>query len=304
MNNKPKLVVIIGQTASGKSDLAVFLAHKFSGEIISADSRQVYKYMNIGTGKISQKAMRGIPHHLLNVAHPSRQFTVVQYKKKAQKIITYIQNKGKIPILVGGTGFYIQAIIDNIDFPEVPANKVLRSMLRNISNEELFKKLKKLDPRRAKNIDPKNKRRIIRALEIIEDTDKSVPVMRIYENPMDVLIIGINIERDELVKRIKKRLDTRFNEGMIKEIKNLHKKYRVSWKRLENFGLEYKWIALYSQNKITKKEMEEKLFRDTKRYAKRQMTWFGKDKKIKWIQLKNLKQLQKEAEKLVKNFLV
>ena len=266
LKRKNKLLIILGPTASGKSDLAVFLAKKYNGEIISADSRQVYTWMDIGTGKITKREMKGIPHHMLDVAHPSRQFTVVQYQKKSLKIIRDIQRRGKLPILVGGTGLYIQAVVDGTVFPGVPPNRMLRSKLRNKSTAELFQKLQKLDPRRALSIESKNKRRLIRALEIIEATGKPVPRLANSKQQTmnNVLILGIKISREELNKKIKLRLKKRLKQRMIKEVKNLHEKYRVSWRGLEKFGLEYVWIARYLQNKISKEKMEEKLYRDIK----------------------------------------
>ena len=298
LKRKNKLLVILGPTSSGKSDLAVFLAKKYNGEIISADSRQLYTWMDIGTGKITKREMKGIPHHMLDVAHPSRQFTVVQYQKKALKIIRDIQRRGKLPILVGGTGLYIQAIVDRTVFPEVGPNRVLRSKLRNTPVDELFQKLQKLDPRRALSIEAENKRRLIRALEIIEATGKPVPRLANSKQQTmnNVLILGIKISREELNEKIKLRLKKRLKQRMIKEVKNLHEKYRVSWRGLEKFGLEYGWIARYLQNKISKEKMEEKLYRDIKNYAKRQMTWFKRDKRVRWI--KN----EQEAKILVQKF--
>lgn len=300
---KDKLLVIVGPTASGKSDLAVFLAKKFNGEVISADSRQVYKYMDIGTGKVTKKEMGGIPHYMLDVAHPSRQFTVAQYKKKTEKIIRDIQKRGKLPILVGGTGFYIDSVVYNLEFPEVKANKELRNKLRNKSAEELFEILKRKDPRRAKTIEAKNKRRLIRALEIIEETGKPVPeTSNKIQATRDTLIIGIKVDKELLHERIEKRLYARLRQGMIAEVKKLREDVGVSWRRLENFGLEYRWIARYLRGKVSKEEMREELARDIKRYARRQMVWFKRNKNIKWITLENKKQLQKEAEDLVKIF--
>ena len=308
-NDKPRLVVIVGPTASGKSELAVFLALRFGlrqaqkqygiqgAEIISADSRQVYEYMDIGTGKITKKEMAGIPHHLLDVAHPSRQFTVVQYKKKALKVIRDIQRRGKLPILVGGTGFYIQAVVDNVDFPAVPPNNKLRSKLRSLSAEELFKKLQKLDPNRAATIDAKNKRRLVRALEIIEATGKLFPSKAGILPAFDTLILGIDITREELNKKIEKRLKKQFSRGLVAEIKRLHEKYGVSWRRLEYYGLEARWVAQYLQGKTIKQELWDNLLQDTKKYAKRQMTWFHRDHRIRWVKNK------KEAERIVASFL-
>jgi len=292
---RPKLIVILGPTASGKSNIAVKLAKRFNGEIVSADSRQVYRGMDIGTGKITKKEMRGIPHYLLDVASPKRTFSVAQYKKLAEKAIKKILRKKKIPILCGGTGFYIQAVVDDISFPPVKPDWQLRKKLEKKSTKELFEILKKLDPNRAKKIDKNNPRRLIRAIEIVKKTKKPVP--EIKKNPKyDILMIGIKKEKEELKKLIGKRLKKRLKQGMIKEVENL-KKSGISWKKLESFGLEYKWIAKYLQKQISKSEMIEKLKKYIEDYARRQMVWFKKDKRIVWV--KNYK----EAEKLVKNFL-
>jgi len=291
-----KLIVIVGPNASGKTDLSIKLAEKFNGEIISADSRQVYKGMDIGTGKITKKEMKNIPHYLLDVASPKRKFTAAQYKKLSQKAIEKIFKKEKIPFIVGGTGFYIQAVIDNIAIPEVKPDWQLRKKLEKLKKEELFKKLKKLDPQRAKNIDQNNKRRIIRAIEIVLKTKKPVPKLKKTKPSFDFLILGLKRNFNDLKKRIEKRLKMRLKQGMIAEVKKL-KKSGLSWKRLEEFGLEYRYIALYLQKKLSYQEMISKLQKEIERYAKRQMTWFKRDKRIKWI--KNYK----EAERLVKKFL-
>ena len=291
-----KLIVVSGPTASGKSELAVKLAKKFNGEIISADSRQVYKGMNIGTGKITKKEMQGIPHYLLDVASPKRRFTVAQYRNLALKAINKIFRKDKIPILCGGTGFYIQAVVDGIVIPEVKPDWRLRSNLNKLSAVELYQKLKKLDPKRAKTIERKNKRRLIRAIEIVIKTKKPVPALKKNPLPYPVLMIGIKKEKKELSSLIRKRLLRRLKRGMIAEVKKL-KKSGLSWKRLEEFGLEYRWVARFLQKKLNYQEMLKKLQKDIEHFAKRQMTWFKKEKRIQWI--KN----QKETEKLIEKFL-
>ena len=291
-----KLIVVSGPTASGKSELAVKLAKKFNGEIISADSRQVYKGMNIGTGKITKKEMQGIPHYLLDVASPKRRFTVAQYRNLALKAINKIFRKDKIPILCGGTGFYIQAVVDGIVIPEVKPDWRLRSNLNKLSAAELYQKLKKLDPKRAKTIEKKNKRRLVRAIEIIMKTKKPVPPFKKQPLPYPVLIIGIKKSLEELKKIIEKRFLKWLRQGLIKEVKNL-KKSGLSWKKIEDFGIHYRVIAQYLQNKINYKEMIENSLKELRNYAKRQMTWFKRDKRIIWV--KNYK----EAEKLIKKFL-
>jgi len=291
-----KLIVILGPTASGKSYLAVKIAKKIKAEIISADSRQVYKGMDIGTGKITEKEMQGIPHHLLDVALPEKRFTVSQYQKLAERAISEILKKGKIPILCGGSGFYIQAVIDGIVIPEVRPDYSLRTKLEKLNTQELFAKLKTLDKTRAENIDNNNRRRLIRALEILIKTKKPVPSLK--KNPLSYpfLIIGIQKNKEELKKLIRKRLLKRLKQGMIKEVENLHKS-GISWQRMEEFGLEYRLAAQYLQNRINYKEMIELIQKESEQFSKRQMTWFKKDKRINWI--KNYS----EAEKLIKRFL-
>ncbi|MBU1045796.1 tRNA (adenosine(37)-N6)-dimethylallyltransferase MiaA [Patescibacteria group bacterium] len=294
-NINNKVLVIVGPTSSGKSDLAVYLAKEFNGEVISADSRQAYKGMDVGTGKITKKEMRGIPHHLLDVVSPKTRFTVTQYVKKAEKAIEKIRAKGKLPIICGGTGFYIQALIDGITIPEVKPDWALRRKLEKHPAEELFRRLEKLDSKRAKNIDRHNKRRLIRAIEIVLKTKKPIaPVKK--KQKYNVLIIGIKTEKKELQDKIRARLLKRLKQGMVEEVENL-KKSGLSWKRLEEFGLEYRFIAFYLQNKINYEEMIEKLQKEIEYYAKRQMTWFRKDKRIRWIGNK------KTAETLAKKFI-
>lgn len=304
MSRDKKIIVILGPTASGKSDLAVRIAKKFRGEIISADSRQVYKGMDIGTGKITKKEMCGIPHHLLDVASPKRKFTVTQYRKLALLAINKIFKNGKIPIICGGTGFYIQAVIDGLVIPQVKPDWKLREKLGKKTVKELYKILKKLDPRRARTIEKENPRRLIRAIEIVMKTKKPVPLLKMNPLPYPVLIIGIKKSPEELSKLIKKRLLKRLKAGMIEEVKKLHRN-GVSWKRLDEFGLEYRWLARYLtdfQNlpyleRFRKSRHQEALQKDIEHYAKRQMTWFKRDNRIHWI--KN----REEAEKLTQKFL-
>jgi len=281
-----KLIVIVGPTASGKTDLSVKLAKKFKGEIISADSRQVYKGMDIGTGKATKKERRGIPHHLLDVVSPKTRFNVAKYRKLALRAIEKIQEKNKLPILVGGTGFYIQAVIDGIIIPPIKPDWKLRKKLEKKTNQELFKMLKKLDPNRAETIEKNNPRRLIRALEIIIKSKKTIPELKKQPIKADVLMLGIKKDQKDLKELIRKRLLKRLKQGMITEVKKLHNPPAgggVSWKRLEEFGLEYRYLVFFLQGKLTKQEMIEKLQKEIEHYAKRQMTWFKKDKRIHWI---------------------
>lgn len=298
MKNRPKIIVILGQTSTGKSDFAVQIAKKVKGEIISADSRQVYKGMDLGTGKITKYEMQGIPHHLLDVANPKKVFSVSGYKKLADNKIKEILKRGKVPILCGGTGFYIDAVVNGTILPEVAPNAKLRAMLAKKSVVELFKMLKKLDPSRAKNIDSKNPVRLIRAIEIAKALGK-VPKVK-SGTEYDALKIGLTLPDEVLKKRIYARLLARIKKGMLKEIENLHKS-GVSWKRMNELGLEYRYGAMYLQGKITKKEMIEKLNTESWQYAKRQKTWFKRDKDTVWIDPRKNKE-KLEIFRTVKQF--
>jgi len=286
---KPKIIVILGPTATGKSDVAVKLAKDFNGEIISADSRQVFKGMDLGSGKITEKEMLGIPHYLLDVVKPQTYFSVAKYKDIAEKVIEKIIKKGKTPIICGGTGFYIDSIVKNILLPEVPPNQKLRKELSNKSTEQLFDILKKLDPKRAKTIDKNNPARLVRAIEIVKVLG-SVPEIKTLPKKYDFIFIGLDLPDEILKERITIRLIKRIEVGMIKEIENLHKN-GVSWKRLESFGLEYRQTALFLQKKInlstplktSKEQMIENLNREIWNFVKRQRTWFKANKKIVWI---------------------
>jgi tRNA dimethylallyltransferase len=264
-----KVIVILGQTATGKSALAVKIAKKIGGEIISADSRQVYKGLDIGTGKVTKKEMSGIPHHLLDVVSPKKKFTVAEYKTLAEEKIKEIISRGKTPIICGGTGFYIDAITKGVIFPEVPPNIRLRKALEKKSVLELFEMLKKLDGIRAKNIDAKNKVRLIRAIEIAKALGE-VPKIKETKPKYKFIKIGLYLPEDKLKKKVEQRVKKMFKDGLLSEIKNL-KKSGVSNKRLKEFGFEYF------------EPTEDKVILETTKYAKRQMTWFKRDKEIKWF---------------------
>src|SRR4030042_5622060 len=291
-NSGGKLIAVVGPTASGKSEMAVALAKKFGGEVISADSRQIYKGMDIGSGKITKAEMKSIPHHLLDIAQPKVKFTVASYQKLAMEEIEKIIERKKIPILCGGSGFYIQSVLDGDIIPPVKPDWKLRKRLEKKSIGQLFRMLERLDKIRAKSIDKNNPRRLIRAIEIVIKTKKRVPLQEKRHLPYPILMIGIKKTNEELKKAIESRLARRLKSGMIDEVKNLHKD-GLSWKRLEEFGLEYRNVARYLQGKTSIEEMKGKIQKESEQYAKRQMTWFKRDKRIKWA--KN----QKEAEKLV-----
>jgi tRNA dimethylallyltransferase len=293
---KNKLIIIVGPTSSGKSELAVKLAKKLNGEIISADSRQIYKGMDLGTGKIPGQWIRGFyiykktPHHLIDFVSPCRQFSVAKFKALAQKKIKDILARGKTPILCGGTAHWIDAVVFDQNIPDVKPNKKLRANLEKKSADALYNRLYKLDPARAFNIDHFNKRRLIRALEIVISSGKPVPpfplLPKIGESKVEVnaIWIGINLPQETLFTKIKTRLGQRIRQGMINEVKKLHRD-GLSWRRLESFGLEYKFVSLYLQKKLAYEEMIRQLSLAIKHYSKRQMTWWKKNKKIRWFNL-------------------
>ncbi len=292
----PPLIVIIGPTGSGKSALAVKLAQKYQGEVISADSRQVYKGLDIGSGKITKREMKNVPHYLLDVASPKKTFTVTQYQKLASIALSKIWQKKKLPILCGGTGFYVQAVLSGTSYPSVKPNLKLRRALEKLTAEQLFNKLKKLDPKRATTIQKENKRRLIRALEIIHKLGK-VPEVKTNPLAANILIIGLKPNDNKLKQLIKKRILKRLHQGMIKEVAGLHRN-GLSWRRLENFGLEYRFIAKYLQGKLTKDEMINELSIASWHYAKRQMTWFKKMSNVNWCD--NASKAQKYANNFLK----
>ena len=241
--------------------------------MLSADSRQVYKGLNVGTGKITKKEMQGVKHHLLDVASPKKQFSADDFVKLAHSHI--LKNVG-ISIVVGGTGFYIDALTGRLNFPNVPPHKTLRKHLSKKTAKQLFAQLKKLDPRRAKTIEPENPRRLIRAIEIAKALGKN-PLPR-AEKKYDVLWLGLNPK--DLKKKIHTRLKAR--EGMISEAKRLHA-HGLSYKRMQELGLEYKYLALLLQKKLNREQFFIELERAINRYAKRQMRYFKRNKDIIWV---------------------
>ena len=323
MRKRPKIIVIVGPNASGKSELGVRLARKIGGEIISADSRQVYRGLDIGSGKITKKEMRGVPHHCIDIANPKKVFTALDFKNCAKDAIADIVLRGKTPIIVGGTGFYIDAALGRVKLGGVPPNHALRKKLANYSTIQLLNYLTKLDPKRAKTIEQKNPVRLIRAIEIALASKALLPSPKREANELltdfaafsawsppkaerkgqatsepragaarmrsevalaslEIQWLGIKRPPDELKKRIEKRLIARI-PGIIREVKKLRRN-SVSWKRLYDLGLEYRYVSLYLRGKISKLQLTQQLTSQIWHYAKRQMTWFKKNKEIRWIQ--------------------
>lgn len=281
-SKKPKIIVIVGPNASGKSALAVTLAKKFNGEVISADSRQVYRGLNIGTGKVTKTEMSSVPHHLIDVADPKRVFSAADFVRLGRKAISNVARREKVPIVVGGTGFYISALLGEMSLPQVEPNKKLRKQLEAKNPAQLFSILEKLNPTRAQAIDPLNKHRLVRAIEIAKAIGSTPKCSSILE--YEVLKIGIKHSDKVLRDRIHERLIARMRRGMAAEAKRLHEK-GLSYARMHTLGLEYRYLADYLQNELSKQEFLEILENKIWQYAKRQITWFKKDKEIKWFKL-------------------
>lgn len=278
-DSKTKVLVIVGATASGKTSLSIKLAQVFSGEVISVDSRQVYKTLNIGTGKVTPEEMQGIPHHLLDLVDPNETYSAARFAEDAHQAIEEIIVRKHLPIIAGGTFFYIDTLLGKIPTPEVPPNPPLRQRLEMLPVEVLYAQLKEKDPSRAAYMDPHNKRRIIRALEIVSALG-SVPHLPRAEK-YSTLTIGIHREKEELRMRYKKRAQQWLQQGFLEEIANLLRA-QVSEERLREIGFEYRLgIDLYTQ-RITEDEFIQKFIEKNWQYAKQQLKWLKRDSSIAW----------------------
>jgi tRNA dimethylallyltransferase len=310
---KPKIIVVLGPTASGKTSLSIKLAQEFSGEIISVDSRQIYREMNIGTAKepedkkiknqenkkISSEAyyIQDIPHHGIDIRNPNEEMTAAEFKEYAEQKIEDIVTRGKVPILAGGTGFWIQAIIENLEIPAVPPDQTLRQVLGAKSAQELYKMYKDKDPVGAKTIDKHNKVRMIRAIEICIKTGTPMSDQQSKgEQKYNVLQIGIDVDRKELYNRIDQRVDQMIEQGLVNEVKQIRDKYGCVSMALTGIG--YRQICEYIDDKVTLEQAIDTIKKDTRHYAKRQMSWFRRNKRIVWIKEYD------QAKDLVKEFLV
>ncbi|MBU1083090.1 tRNA (adenosine(37)-N6)-dimethylallyltransferase MiaA [Patescibacteria group bacterium] len=299
MKTKPKVIVIVGPTSSGKTELSLKLAKKFNGVIISADSRQIYKEMDIATAKTTRDQQQGIPHYMIDIIQPNEEFSLMFYQNTVYNLLNKItksnlRNKqATIPFIVGGTGLYVQAIVEGYKIPHAEPNQQLREKLNNLSLEKLIIKLKKFDPKTT--VDLKNKRRVIRAIEILSTLGSTSKIKR-QAPAFDFLQIGIKLPRETLYQRIEKKVEEMYKHGLVKETKKLLSAgYDFSEPAFSALG--YKHIRDYIKNKITLKAALELMKKDTKHFAKRQLTWFKKNKKIHWIES------YPEAESLIQNFL-
>lgn len=298
----PRLPVIVGPTASGKSSLGIQLAQRFAGEIISADSRQVYRGMDIGTAKVTPEERAMIPHHLLDVVDPGETYTVSQYQQAAITVINDILMRGKQPFLVGGSPHYIQTIVDNFDIPAVAPQPELRAQLEEQPLEALLAQLEQLDPQSYATIDRRNPRRVIRALEVCLVTGKPFSDQRGQARPLyHCLLLAIDWPREILYQRIDARVDERMAEGMVQEVESLLQQ-GVSHERLEALGLEYRFISRWLRGEISsKEEMVQRLKYAIHDFTRRQLTWFRRDKRILW--LAGGTAMEQQAQEMVKVFL-
>ena len=299
--DKPKVIVICGPTASGKTALSIELAKKINGEIISSDSMQIYKAMDIGTAKPSKEEMQDIPHHLLDFVEPNQRYSVAEFKKDAEKAIEEILAKGKTPIVVGGTGLYVDSLIYGIEYQDIELDEKYRQELENRVEKEglakLYEEAKQIDPQAIEKISSNDKKRILRILEIYKSTGKTKTQQEIESRKngvkYDYKVFAINWERELLYERINKRVDIMIKQGLIQEVEQLLQKYDEFPTAMQ--GLGYKEVVEYLQGKTTYEEMIEKIKMETRRYAKRQITWFKKNKQTIWIGHKDLQRIMEEV---------
>ena len=286
---KDKVIVIAGPTASGKTALAIQLAKEINGEVVSADSMQIYKEMNIGTAKPDKEEMDGIKHHLMDFISPDQRYSVADYKKDAKNAIKEILKNGKVPIIVGGTGLYINSLIYEIDFNEIETDLKYRQELEKAVEEKgleyLYDKAVIIDKEAMEKISKNDKKRILRVLEIYHQTGKTKTMLekesRTREVEYDYKVFAINMDREILYDRINRRVDIMLERGLVDEVKSICEKYKQFPTAMQ--GLGYKEVVEYLENRINKEEMIEKIKQESRRYAKRQLTWFRKIENIIWL---------------------
>ncbi len=301
----PKILIILGPTASGKTDLGLALAKRFNGEIINADSRQVYQEMNIGTAKPTGKwiddnyLVEGVPHHLMDIITPNEEFTLSDFKTRAEAAINSILQHGKLPIIVGGTGLYVWALVDNLQIPAVAPNMELRQKLERKPLAELVEMLQKIDPESAATVDLQNPRRVLRALEVALGSGESFAVQQ-KKGPAlyNILQIGIDLPRELLYARINDRVDKQMSDGLLNEATKLSQKY--SWDLPSMSSIGYRQMGYYLRGEMKLLEAVEILKRDTRHYAKRQQTWFKRDARIHWIKNGDVVAASKTVKKFLK----
>lgn len=290
MNKKEKIVVLIGPTAVGKTKLSIELAKRFNGEIISGDSMQIYKGMDIGTAKIKPSEMGGIPHHLLDIKNPEEPFSVAEFQELVRLKIAEISQRGKLPMIVGGTGLYIQSVIYDYQFSDAPSDEAFRIKLEEKAkaegNEKIHQELMEVDPKSAEKIHPNNVRRVIRALEVYHCTGKTISHYQENQQPeliYETAMIGLTMEREMLYDRINKRVDLMVREGLLPEVEKLYVKGLNDCQSIQAIG--YKEIYEYFHEHVTLEEAIIQLKQNSRRYAKRQLTWFRNKMNVDWFDM-------------------
>ena len=303
LDSKQKLLVIIGPTAVGKTKLSIEMAKRYNGEIISGDSMQIYRGMDIGTAKITMNEMEGIPHYLIDIKEPSENFSVAEFQHLVRDRISEIAKKGKLPIIVGGTGLYIQSVIYDYQFSDVPGDESFRLMLeeraKEIGNEALYKELLAVDQESAAQIHPNNVRRVIRALEIYHLTGKTMKDIQSTQQRdllFNTALVGLTMERENLYSRINTRVDLMMNEGLLAEVKNLYQQGLRDCQSIQAIG--YKEIYDYLDDRVTLDEAVENLKQNSRRYAKRQLTWFRNKMEVQWFDMTDVNNFSKKIAEI------
>ncbi|WP_412759085.1 tRNA (adenosine(37)-N6)-dimethylallyltransferase MiaA [Neobacillus cucumis] len=299
VDSNQKLLVIIGPTAVGKTNLSIEMAKRYNGEIISGDSMQIYRGMDIGTAKITKEEMQGIPHHLIDIKDPEENFSVAEFQLLVRAKINEIAKRGKFPIIVGGTGLYVQSVIYDYQFSDVPGDETLRKELeeraKGIGNEALYKELQKIDPESATQIHPNNVRRVIRALEIFQMTGKTMKEFQSNQQPdllYETALVGLTMDREMLYDRINRRVDLMIEQGLLDEVKSLFQKGLRECQSIHAIG--YKEIYDFLDGKMTWDDAVEQLKQNSRRYAKRQMTWFRNKMDVQWFDMTDVNNLSKK----------
>lgn len=299
---KERLLTIVGPTAVGKTEISIELAHRFDGEVISGDSMQVYRGMDIGTAKISKEEMQGIPHYMIDIKDPTESFSVAEFQEKAKSYIAAINQKGKLPLLVGGTGLYVQSVLYDYQFPNIGSDPAFRREMERFAdkfgNHKLHEKLKELDPESFNTIHPNNRRRVIRALEVIHKTGKTVRESKAPKMPTidKLILIGLTMERSELYDRINERVDRMIEKGLIEEARQLFDQGIRNTQAVQAIG--YKEIYRFLEGDLSKDEAIELLKRNSRRFAKRQLTWFKNKMPIQWFNMSE-KPIYKKKQEII-----
>ncbi|WP_404331557.1 tRNA (adenosine(37)-N6)-dimethylallyltransferase MiaA [Mesobacillus maritimus] len=308
MKQKEKLLVLIGPTAVGKTKLSIELARNFNGEVISGDSMQIYRGMDIGTAKITEEEMEGIPHHLIDIKEPDNPFSVAEFQELVRGKITEITSRKKLPMIVGGTGLYIQSVLYDYQFTEAASDNEFRIKLEQMAvekgNEELHQRLREVDPESAERIHPNNLRRVIRALEIYHCTGKTMTEYQQEQQPellYDTCLIGLTMDRELLYNRINKRVDLMMEQGLVEEVKNLYDSGIRDCQSIQAIG--YKELYDYFDGRVMLEDAVENLKQNSRRYAKRQLTWFRNKMDVEWFEMSSMANANEKKFAEISNYI-